>query len=130
MVRIDPLADALINIKNNENASKKACNVRPASKLLGEVLRVMQEQKYISTYELIDDGREGIFKIELLGKINECKAIKPRYPVKSSGFEKYEMRYLPARNVGMIIVTTSEGVMSHKDAKEKYLGGRLLAYVY
>ena len=130
MTRTDPLADALINIKNHEGASKRLCVVRPASRLLGEILRVMQEKRYISTYELVDDGREGLYKITLLGKINECKAIKPRYAVAKDEFEKFEKRYLPSVDIGTIIVSTPQGVFTHADAKKRGIGGRLLAYVY
>lgn len=130
MSRVDPIADSLINLKNHEFASKKVCLLRPASKLLGEILKLMQKYGYIGTYEFIDDGREGMYRINLLGKINECRAIKPRYAVKRGEFEKYEKRYLPARDIGILIVTTSEGVLSHNDVKQKLIGGRLLAYVY
>ncbi|HIH16522.1 MAG TPA: 30S ribosomal protein S8 [Candidatus Diapherotrites archaeon] len=130
MTRTDPLADALINIKNHEGVSKRLCMVRPASRLLGEILRVMQEKRYISTYELVDDGREGLYKITLLGKINECKAIKPRYAVAKDEFEKFEKRYLPSVDIGTIIVSTPQGVFTHADAKKRGIGGRLLAYVY
>ncbi|MFH1257193.1 MAG: 30S ribosomal protein S8 [Candidatus Diapherotrites archaeon] len=130
MTLVDPIADALVNIKNHENASKKLCIVRPAAKLLGEILRVMQEQGYISTYEFVDDGREGLYKINLMGKINECKAIKPRYAVRKNEFERYEKRYLPAKDVGSLIVSTPRGVMTHNGAKEKEIGGRLIAYIY
>lgn len=130
MSLIDPIADALISIKNSDNASKKECTYRPASKLLGEVLKVMQAEGYISGYEFIEDNRDGVYKIGLEGKINECKAIKPRYPVKKNKYEKFEKRYLPARDVGIIIVSTPKGVISHTEAKKKGLGGRLIAFVY
>ncbi len=66
----------------------------------------------------------------LLGKVNKCGAIKPRFSVKKGGFEKFEKRYLPAKNFGMIIVSTSKGLMMHDEAKKKGLGGRLISYVY
>jgi small subunit ribosomal protein S8 len=50
--------------------------------------------------------------------------------VKRDGFEKYEKRFLPAFNYGILIVTTPNGVMTHEDAKKEGIGGRLLAYVY
>lgn len=130
MSLVDPLADSLVNIKNSEHAAKKECILRPASKLLGEILRVMQRKHYVGTYEHVDDGREGIYKIALIGKINECKAVKPRYAVKKNGFEKYEKRYLPSRDIGVLIVSTPKGVLTHEDAKALGIGGRLLAYVY
>lgn len=130
MSLVDPVSDALINIKNHEMASKRTVFLKPASKLLGEILRVMQKTTYLGTYEYVDDGKSGIYKIDLTGKINECKAIKPRYPVKKNEFEKFEKRFLPAHDVGLLIVTTSKGVMTHKEAKQQGLGGRLLAYVF
>ncbi|MCR4368418.1 MAG: 30S ribosomal protein S8 [archaeon] len=130
MSRNDPIADALVNIKNNENAAKKTVVIRPASRLLKEILKIMQQKGYIGTFEFVDDGREGLFKIELLGKINECRAVKPRYAVKKDEFEKFEKRYLPSYDVGTIIVSTPQGVLTHVEAKEKEIGGRLLAYVY
>ena len=130
MTRLDPVADALISIKNSDNVAKGECIIKPASKLIGEILKVMQKHGYIGLYEFIDDGREGMYKIKLKGSVNECKAIKPRYAVKKNDFEKYEKRYLPAKSFGTIIVSTPKGVMSHSEAKGEGLGGRLLAFVY
>ena len=130
MTMIDPIADALVAVKNSDHASKKECNFKPGSKLLREILRVMKEKGYIEGIEFLEDRKGDRVKVRLGGKINECKAIKPRYAVKKDGFEKYEKRYLPAKDVGIIIVTTPKGVVTHFDAKAQGLGGRLLAYVY
>jgi small subunit ribosomal protein S8 len=127
---MDPLANALNHISNCERVGKKVAYIKPASKLIGRVLKVMQDYGYIGEFEFIEDGRAGIFKVELIGKINKCGAIKPRFPVKKLGYEKFEKRYLPARDFGILIVSTTQGVMSHEEAKKKGLGGRLLAYVY
>jgi len=104
--------------------------ISPASKLLGRVLRIMQLNGYIGEFEFIDDGRLGKFKVQLLGRINKCGAIKPRFPAKVGEFEEWETKFLPSRNVGLMIVSTSEGVIAHKDAEQKNIGGRLLAFVY
>jgi small subunit ribosomal protein S8 len=56
--------------------------------------------------------------------------IKPRYSVKKTDLEKFEARYLPAQDFGVIILTTTAGVISHAKAKELGVGGKLLAYVY
>jgi len=130
MSLMDPLANALNHISNCERVGKKVAYIKPASKLIGRVLKVMQDYGYIGEFEFIEDGRAGIFKVELIGKINKCGAIKPRFPVKKLGYEKFEKRYLPARDFGILIVSTTQGVMSHEEAKKKGLGGRLLAYVY
>jgi len=130
MSLVDPVADALITMKNSDVVAKRECTYRPATKLLGEILKVMQRHGYIASFEFVDDSREGIYKIRLAGKINECKAIKPRHAVKKDEFERFEKRYLPSKDVGIMIVSTPKGVVTHKEAKESGTGGRLLAFVY
>ncbi|MBA5942233.1 MAG: 30S ribosomal protein S8 [Methanophagales archaeon] len=126
----DPLADALSHIKNTERVGKMECTIKPASKLIGNVLSVMKESGYIDEFEFADDGKAGLFKVRLCGKINDCNAIKPRFHVRVKEYEKWEKRLLPARDFGSLIVTTSNGVISHKKAIEDGIGGQLLAFVY
>ncbi|MCX9083949.1 MAG: 30S ribosomal protein S8 [Candidatus Methanoperedens sp.] len=130
MMLLDPLADALSIIKNAEMTGKPDCTIRPASKLIGNVLKVMKEKGYIGDFELMDDGKSGIFKVQLKGKINKCGVIRPRHAVKNTDFEKWEERYLPAKGFGSIILTTPDGVMTHNEARDNGIGGQLLAYVY
>ena len=124
------LANLFTTIYNNELRHKKECLVVPASKLAGEVLRVMQRYGYIGEFEYIDDGIMGKFRIQLLGRINKCGVVSPRFSVKKKEFVEWERRYLPAFNVGILIVTTPKGVMSHLEANENGVGGKLLGYVY
>jgi len=125
----DVLADVLSNVKNAERIGKRECVTR-SSKLVKNVLKVMQTHGYIGTYDFIDDGKSGKLKIELKGKIIDCNVIKPRFSVKVEDFEKWEKRFLPAREVGLLILSTPKGVIDHKKAKELRLGGKLLAFVY
>jgi small subunit ribosomal protein S8 len=97
---------------------------------MGQVLRVMQKNGYIGEFEYIDDGRAGKFKIQLLGRINKCGVVKPRYSVKIDELEFWEKRYLPSRDLGALVITTPKGVFSNKDAREKNTSGSLVAYVY
>jgi len=126
----DPLADAMSLIKNAERSGKLECFIRPSSKLIGRVLKIMQENKYIGEFEYIEDGRAGLFKVRLTGNINDCGVIKPRYSVKRTELEKFEARYLPAQDFGVLILTTTRGVVSHNTARDLKTGGKLLAYVY
>ncbi|HEC82127.1 MAG TPA: 30S ribosomal protein S8 [Thermoplasmatales archaeon] len=126
----DPLADALSAIKNAEQKGKQHCIVKPASKLIRNVFTLLQEEGYIKSFEIKDDRRGGVFEVNLKGVINDCGAIKPRYPVGREELEKWEARYLPARDFGLLILTTTEGVVSNKKARELGIGGKLLAYVY
>ncbi|MDI9645228.1 MAG: 30S ribosomal protein S8 [Archaeoglobales archaeon] len=127
---VDTLSNAMMVIKNAENTGKEVCEIKPASKLVGNVLRVMKEYGYIESFEYMEDHRGGKFIVKLKGTINNCGAIKPNFPVKVTEFEIFEKRYLPARDFGILILSTSKGVMSQKTAREKRLGGVLLAYVY
>jgi len=130
LTMMDTLSNGLTAIMNNEMRNKPDCVVSPSSKLLGRVLRVMQLNGYIGEFEFIDDGRSGKFKIQLLGRINKCGAIKPRHSVRIGEFEDWEKTFLPARDVGILVASTSQGVLSHREAKDKRVGGRLLAFVY
>ena len=127
---MDTLANGLTTVVNNEMRNKRECIISPASKLLGRVLRIMQLNGYIGEFEFIDDGRSGKFKVQLLGRINKCGAIRPRFSVKTVKFEEWEKKFLPSREVGLLVVSTPNGVLSHKDAIEKHVGGKLLAFIY
>ena len=126
----DPLNDAMSTIKNAASVGKSECMIRPSSKLIGRVLKVMQEHGYINQFEFIEDGKAGVFKVMIQGKINYCGVIKPRYSVQKNDLERFEARYLPAQDFGVLIMTTTAGVVSHTQAKELGVGGKLLAYVY
>lgn len=125
----DPLADALSTIKNAERIGKRECITR-ASKLIKDVLKVMQEKDYIGTFEFIDDGKSGKFKIELKSRVIDCNVIKPRFSVKVEEFEKWEKRYLPAKGFGVLIISTPKGIIDHNKARELHIGGKLIAFVY
>ena len=78
----------------------------------------------------MDNGRGGSFKIKLLGRINDCNVIKPRYSVRKRDVINFEKRFLPASNVGILIMTTSRGIIDQKSAVKENTGGKLLGYVY
>lgn len=126
----DPIADALSSIRNAERSGLGRCQLEPASKLLGNVLDVMRQAGYIGPYEFQEDHRAGSFDVELLGNVNDCGVIKPRFSVKSEDIEDWEARYLPGRDFGRLIITTTNGVVDHNEAKQLGVGGKLLAYVY
>ena len=127
---MDTLANALNTIMSNEERHKKECIICPSSNLVGRVLRLFQMKGYIGEIEYIDDGRQGKFRVQLFGRINDCKAVKPRFSVKAKGIEKYEKRFLPSRDLGTMVLSTPNGIMTHMEAKEQNTGGRVLAYVY
>ena len=126
----DPLADALSTMKNAEIKGKGICIIQPSSKLIGGVLDLLKKKGYIGDFKYIDDGKTGVFQVELTGNINNCGVIKPRYPIKKDEFDEWESRYLPAQNFGLLILTTTKGIVSQSEARKNGIGGKLLAYVY
>ena len=125
----DPLSDAIFLIKNADHVGKESAIV-PASRLIGDVLTLLTEKGYLNNYEFRDDGKGGVFDISLNGRINGCGAIKPRFSIKLRDMDRHEARYLPAKDFGLLILTTPFGVMNNDQAKEASTGGKLLAYVY
>ncbi|GGL50705.1 30S ribosomal protein S8 [Halocalculus aciditolerans] len=126
----DPLADALSGVNNAESVGHLEHDIKPASNTIGSILEVFYDRGYIGGFEFVEDGRGGRFDVELTGAINECGPVKPRYSVSADDYEKWEKRYLPARDYGTLIVTTSHGIMSHYEARDEGIGGQVIAYVY
>lgn len=123
------ITDACCALKNAERARKNEVMISPASKSLQQILRIFQKHAYIGEFERYDDGRQGKFKIALLGRINECAGLL-RLNYKLSQFESLERRLLPAPGLGLIVLTTNQGIMTMNEAEEKSIGGHTLCYIY
>lgn len=130
MSRMDILSDALNQITMYEKLGKSECVISPVSKLLISVLRKLKDLGYVKDFELVKNNKGGVVRVQLFGRINNCRAIRPRFNVKKNGLESYEKRFLPAYNFGHLILSTPRGVLSHEEAKGEGVGGILLAYVY
>ncbi len=126
----DPLANALSSILNSEKVGKKIIVIKPVSKMIKQVIRIMNKEGYVGEMTEVKDSKGNIIKLNLLGNLNKCGVIKPNFTVKKNEFEKYEKRYLISRNIGVIIISTPKGVVTHKEAKEMEIGGKLIAYFY
>ncbi len=125
----DLVSGLFTTLQNNEMVRNREC-IYPASKLIANILRVLQKNGYIGAFEYIEDGRGGKFRIQLLGRINRSAPIRPRFSVKKNEYDKWEKLYLPSKDIGILIISTSKGVMSHNEAKKLGLGGKLIGYVY
>jgi small subunit ribosomal protein S8 len=130
MTRLNTIADGMSALKNAGDTGKTEVTIEPASKLLGAMLRIMQDAGYIGGFEFIDDGRGGQLKVHLTGKINKCGAITPRFSVQLDEMEYWEKQDLPGKNFGILMISTSRGVLSHEQARKEGIGGELLGYVY
>ncbi|MBI2666982.1 30S ribosomal protein S8 [Candidatus Woesearchaeota archaeon] len=126
----DPLAAALAKIMNAERVGKKEVEIKPASTLMKRILGLLQEHQYLGSCELVEDGKGGVLKVNLLGNVNKCGVVKPRFSTKHTTFEKWEKRYLPAKDFGLLVVSTPKGIMTNMQAKQERTGGKLLAYCY
>ncbi|MFB6245237.1 MAG: 30S ribosomal protein S8 [Candidatus Nanohaloarchaea archaeon] len=125
----DTLADAFSSINNASDVERGRATVSPATNLIKNVLIELQDKEYIGVFELVEDGRGGEFKVDV-DSINQIEPVKPNFFVGADEFTKWEKRFLPAKDFGHLIVTTPKGVMTHDEAKEKNVGGKLLGYVY
>ena len=130
MGRVNVLADALKTISNAERVGKRAVMVRPSSNIIIKFLKVMQENGYIQEFSKIDDHRSGKLIVKLNGRLNKCRAISPRYNLKIANLETWVANLLPSRQFGVIVLTTSIGILDHKEALKKKTGGKILGFFY
>jgi len=123
----DTVADALNMMRNAKKARKEVIEVKIISNLLIEVLKIMKQKGAIKKYKI--DPKQKSAEITL-GDLTECKSIKPRFTVQKDEVDKYIRRYLPARGIGEMIISTDKGLITHEEALEEGVGGCLIAYFY
>jgi small subunit ribosomal protein S8 len=126
----DLLNDALVSVRHADRQGQAHVMLAPTSHLIGEVLRIFRENKYIEEFTFVPGGRGGTYDVTLSRRINSCGVIKPRLAIRGRDLERYEARFLPAQDFGLLLLSTNQGVMSHTKARELKIGGKLLAYVY
>ena len=110
---------------NAARAGKTTVSINRHSKLLLSVLAIAKLKGHVKNYRV----ENNVLNIEI-GKINFCRVIKPRFVVQADEIEKYSKRYLPSKDIGTIVISTSQGLMTHNTAQEKNIGGSLIAYFY
>ncbi len=128
-MRHDIISDVFSIIKNAESIGKRSCIV-PASRVIKDILTILHEHNYIGDFKYIEDGKGGKFRVKLIGRINKCGSIRPRFSVSVDDLIRWEKKYLPASGIGILIVTTSKGIMDQNQVRKEKTGGKLLGYVY
>lgn len=129
----DPISDYLTRIRNAQAAGHKVVEI-PASNLKKEITRVLHEQGYISKYKFVEEGPQGSIKIALkYDRATKKPAISKLVRISKPGLRQYsKMKKMPRvlNGLGVVILSTPNGVMTGKNAKEQNVGGELLCYVY
>ena len=129
----DPIADYLTRLRNAIMANHRVVEV-PASNLKKEITKILFEKGYILNYKFIEDGPQGTIKVALkYDPATKSNAIKCLKRVSTPGLRKYTgYKDMPRviNGLGIAIISTSQGVMTNKEAAELKIGGEVLCYVY
>lgn len=128
----DPIADMLTRIRNAGSAKHDTVDI-PASKMKKAIAEILLEEGYIKSFQLIDDGTQGIIRVTLKYMPGKEKAIQGLRRVSKPGLRVYAgADELPRvlRGLGIAIVSTSKGVMTDKKARAENVGGEVLAFVW
>ena len=129
----DPIADYLTRLRNAIMANHRVVEV-PASNLKKEITKILFEKGYILNYKFLDDGPQGTIKVALkYDPVTKANAIKCLKRVSRPGLRRYTgYKHMPRviNGLGIAILSTSQGVMTNKEAAELKIGGEVLCYVY
>ena len=128
----DPIADMLTRIRNANNAKHETVDI-PASNMKKQIAQILVDEGYVKSYNVVDDGKQGILKVFLKYGPNKTKVIQGMKRVSKPGLRIYVgSDEIPKvmRGLGVAIVSTSKGVMSDKAARKENVGGEVLAFVW
>ena len=131
MVMTDPIADMLTRIRN-ANQMNHATVSMPASRLKLEILNVLKNEGYISEYEKIEDGKQGVIKVTLK-YAEKTRVIKGIKRISKPGLRVYAGKEeLPKvlGGLGTAIISTSRGLMTDKEARKEGIGGEVIAFIW
>ena len=128
----DPVADMLTRIRNANTAKHESVEV-PASNLKKAIAKILLDEGYIKSYEVVEDGAQGVIRIQLKYLAGKEKVISGLRRVSKPGLRVYAgADELPRvlKGLGIAIISTSKGVMTDKAARANHVGGEVLAFVW
>ncbi len=131
MSRTDLIADTFTMIRNAAMARKENVDV-PASKMNTAIMDILKKENYIENFKPIEDKKQGLLRIYLKYS-NKRSAIRHIQRVSRPGLRKHvQAARVPnvLRGKGLAIITTSQGIMTGKEAKEKRIGGEVIGYIW
>ncbi|CAI9099514.1 OLC1v1036352C1 [Oldenlandia corymbosa var. corymbosa] len=124
------LNDALRTIVNAEKRCFASAQLQPVSGVMASFLQIMKYRGYIKDFQVHDPHRVGKITVQLLGRINDCRALTYRQDIKVHNVEDYTKRKLPTHQWGYVVISTPNGVMDHEEAIRQNVGGQVLGYFY
>ena len=130
MVRVSVLRDCLNNIVNAEKSGKRQVLIKPSSTVIVKFLQCMQKYNYIGDFEIVDDHRGGKIVVNLIGRLNKCGVISPRFDVTLGNIEQLASDILPSRQFGHLVMTTTFGMLTHEEARRKHTGGKIVGFFF
>lgn len=128
----DPIADMLTRIRNGNNARHKSVDI-PASNIKKQISEILLEEGYISNFDVIEDDKQGIIRVDLKYGKNRERVISGLKRISKPGLRVYVNKNdLPKvlGGLGIAIVSTSQGIMTDKKARELGIGGEVICYVW
>lgn len=130
MTKTNILADCLKTLINAERAGKKQVLIRPITKIFIIFLRIMLKYEYIKSFQIIDDHRTGKILVNLLGRINKCACVTPRYNLSVRELSLFKRKVLPSKLFGKLLISTSIGIIDHKRAISEKVGGKVIGFFF
>lgn len=122
--------DALRTIVNAERRGFASAHLQPISSVMASFLQIMKYRGYIKDFQVEDPHRVGKITVQLLGRINDCRALTYRQDIKANNIETYTKNKLPTRQWGYVVISTPSGLMDHEEAIRQNIGGQVLGYFY
>jgi len=132
MALTDPIADMLTIIRNASSSKKEVCEIRN-SLFTEEIVKILKKEGFIANYKLIKDTKQGILRIYLKYAKDGTPAVLGLKRISKPGLRIYKKTdVLPkvCGGLGVAIVSTSSGVMTDNEAREKKVGGEVLCYAW
>ncbi len=128
----DPIADMLTRIRNANSAKHETVDI-PASNMKKAIAEILNEEGYIKSYQVIDDGKQGVIRVTLKYGANKEKVISGLKRISKPGLRVYSSsEELPRvlKGLGIAIISTSKGIMTDKKARALNVGGEVLAFIW
>ena len=132
MTMTDPIADMLTRIRNANTVKHETVDV-PASNIKKEIARILLEEGFVKGYDVIEDGKQGIIRLQLKYGVEGERVISGLKRISKPGMRVYSTKdEIPKvlNGLGVAIISTSKGILTDKEARKEYVGGEVICYVW